>query len=125
MKKINLKHFFTTFILLSVIQFNSAAQQLTFHTPNTYQSSSNKHYWKNNKPYEGYWQQDVHYKIQANINDTLNRIEGSFYELTYWNNSPYTIHELYFHLFQNAFIPGSYYSKLTEANKIPIKYGES
>lgn len=114
-----------SFILCLTFNLLSVAQQVNFSSPNTYRTSSNKSYWKNNKPYEGYWQQDVHYKIQANINDTLNRIEGSFYELTYWNNSPYTIHELYFHLFQNAFIPGSYYSKLTEANKIPIKYGES
>jgi hypothetical protein len=24
-----------------------------------YQSSDNPYYWKNRKPYEGYWQQDV------------------------------------------------------------------
>ena len=33
--------------------------------PNTYAQPDNPNYWRNKKPYEGYWQQDVHYTINA------------------------------------------------------------
>ena len=52
-----------------------------------YRSVTNPLYWKNRKPIEGYWQQDVHYNIKANLNDSTDIISGEE-ELTYWNNSP-------------------------------------
>ena len=52
--------------------------------PNTYNSTKNPNYWKNKMPYEGYWQQDVHYVIKAEIIDTLNMIKAS-QELIYTN----------------------------------------
>ncbi|MFN5829642.1 MAG: hypothetical protein ACK46R_02720, partial [Bacteroidota bacterium] len=55
--------------------------------PNTYRNSDNPYYWKNRPPYPGYWQQDVYYQIQANIDETTDIIEGQE-NLTYWNNSP-------------------------------------
>ncbi|MGE0569066.1 MAG: hypothetical protein AB7O73_14095, partial [Bacteroidia bacterium] len=54
-----------------------------------YRSATNKLYWKNRKPYEGYWQQDVHYNIKAAIDDSTDILSGNE-ELTYWNNSPYS-----------------------------------
>ena len=72
-----------------------------------YQSSNNVLYWKNRNPHPGYWQQDVHYSIRAKLDDKVNTIEGSEI-LTYQNNSPDTLYEVYFHLYQNAFQPNSY-----------------
>jgi hypothetical protein len=92
-------------------------------TFNNFRSKENPHYWKNKMPRADYWQQDVHYTIDATIDDSLNTITGNTYTLVYWNNSPTALTELYFHLFQNIAQPGSYYESLTENNKIPIKYG--
>jgi hypothetical protein len=49
---------------------------------------------------------------------------GNSFSVTYWNNSPDVLHEVFFHLFQNAYQPGSYYENLTKNNHIPIKYGK-
>jgi aminopeptidase N len=70
-------------------------------------ASGNPLYWKNRKPDAAYWQQDVHYTIQARIDEEDHRIDGDE-RLVYTNNSPDTLHVLYFHLFQNAFVEGSY-----------------
>ncbi|MFB6258079.1 MAG: M1 family metallopeptidase [Flavobacteriales bacterium] len=80
------------------------------HPPNTYQNTDNPYYWKNKRPTQGYWQQDVHYRIDARIDEKKQMIRGQM-ELTYWNHSPDTLREAYFHLYQNAFQPGSYYDK--------------
>ena len=68
---------------------------------NAFQNPSNPHYWKNKKPYEGYWQQDVHYTINAILNEQDELINGQE-TLVYTNNSPNTLTEAYFHLYQNA-----------------------
>jgi len=72
-----------------------------------FSSAKNDLYWKNRKPLEGYWQQDVHYTIDAEIDDLQNIISGNEI-LEYKNNSPDTLGFVYFHLYQNAFQPGSY-----------------
>ena len=89
---------------------------------NSYRSAQNPHYWKNKLPRPGYWQQDVHYKIKASINEK-NMIVSGDEELTYWNNSPDTLRFVYFHLYQNAFQPGSYAHSLNVNNGNPPKYG--
>src|SRR6187397_2525878 len=81
-----------------------------------FSGSQNELYWKNRKPFEGYWQQDVHYKIKAALNDSSQIISGEE-QLTYWNNSPDTLYFVYFHLYQNAFQPGSYLDNLQENNE--------
>ncbi len=101
----------------------SIAQQ-NYFPANTFRSPDNKSYWKNKRPHADYWQQDVHYTIDATLDDSLNTITGNTYKLVYWNNSPNTLNELYFHLFQNSAQPGSYYEDLNKNNKIPIKYGK-
>jgi Peptidase family M1 domain len=88
-----------------------------------YRSPSNPQYWKNRPPFAGYWQQDVHYKIQANINEKTNVISATE-QLEYYNNSPDTLSFVYFHLYQNAFQPGSYFDQLTHANGVVPKYGK-
>jgi hypothetical protein len=90
---------------------------------NTYQSSANKHYWKNRKPYEGYWQQDVYYKINASLDDSTNIITGAE-ELTYTNNSPDELTFVYFHLYSNAQAKGSYLSDLYKNNGKKVNYGK-
>ena len=90
---------------------------------NDFQQPENPHYWKNKKPYEGYWQQDVYYQIKAKLNDTQESIEGSE-KLTYTNNSPNTIHQAFFHLYQNAVQPGSLVDELYRVNKTKVHYGK-
>ncbi|MBI4947325.1 MAG: M1 family metallopeptidase [Bacteroidetes bacterium] len=88
----------------------------------TYRSASNSNYWKNHPPFAGYWQQDVDYKIKANVDEETDII-SAIEELTYYNNSPDTLTFVYFHLYQNAFQPGSYFDKLSKENKVTPKYG--
>src|ERR1051325_635591 len=91
--------------------------------PDTYRNKDNPYYWKNRLPYPGYWQQDVHYEIKANIDEKTDIIDGKL-NLTYWNNSPDTLHEVFFHLYENAYQPGSYYDNLQINNKARPKYGK-
>ncbi len=90
---------------------------------NNYQSSTNQYYWKNRKPYEGYWQQDVHYKITASLNDKTDIIDGSE-ELTYFNNSPDELQFVYFHLYSNAQAKGSYLADLYKNNGTKVTFGK-
>ena len=55
----------------------------------------------------GYWQQSVMYNIQATLNDTDAKLSGNE-QITYTNNSPDAIKEIYFHLYWNAFSKGSH-----------------
>ncbi len=87
-----------------------------------YNSISNPFYWKNRKPYNGYWQQDVAYKIKATIDEKLDIIDG-IETLIYTNNSPNTLDFVFFHLYQNAFQPGSYLDNLTKNNKVKTQWG--
>ena len=90
--------------------------------PNTYRNFDNPNYWNNKKPHSDYWQQDVHYQIQANIDEQKDLIEGK-QTLTYWNNSPDDLDVVYFHLYQNAFQPESHHAELNEQNNNKINYG--
>ena len=90
--------------------------------PNTFRSDSNPYYWKNKLPYPGYWQQDVYYKIKASIDEKTDIISGT-QSLTYWNNSRDTIYHVFFHLYQNAFQPGSYHHQAFEAFDFNAEFG--
>lgn len=52
------------------------------------------------------WQQRVQYKMDVKLNVQTNRFTGT-QQLEYWNNSPDTLKKLYYHLYFNAFQPGS------------------
>ena len=93
----------------SLISFSQSYDPI--HPPNSYQSVENPNYWKNRKPFEGYWQQDVHYSIKVTLYDSL-EIVGGKEELVYYNNSPDTLKEVFFHLYQNAFLKGGYLEQL-------------
>ncbi len=53
-----------------------------------------------------YWQQKVDYKITADLDTLKNQYKGNL-ELTYFNHSKDTLKKAYFHLYWNAFQPGS------------------
>lgn len=106
-----------SFLLLLLLCVSAFAQE----NNNYYRGTSNQLYWKNRKPFEGYWQQDVYYNIKAEVDDMLDIISGNE-QLTYWNNSPDTLEYVYFHLFQNAFQPGSYLDDLMLANGVNANY---
>ena len=99
--------------------FNSVAQTEYID----YRSATNPMYWKNRKPYEGYWQQDVHYNLKATLNDSTDIITGNE-ELIYWNNSPYDIGFVYFHLYSNAQTKHSYAADLYKNNNYNLKFGK-
>lgn len=88
-----------------------------------YRSATNPFYWKNRKPNPGYWQQDVHYNINAELNDSSDIVSGH-QEMTYWNNSPYQISYLYFHLYSNAQNKHSYAADLYKNNGYRLKFGK-
>ncbi|QEC67430.1 M1 family metallopeptidase [Panacibacter ginsenosidivorans] len=52
------------------------------------------------------WQQKIKYLINVNMNVQTNRFTGSE-KIDYWNNSPDTLNRIFFHLYWNAFQPGS------------------
>jgi hypothetical protein len=104
-------------ILLVIVSFSAFAQE------NEYRNRSNPLYWKNRMPDKAYWQQDVHYNISARIDEEKNIIEG-IEALEYWNNSPDTLHYVFFHLFQNAFVKGSHLHSLELANKQKARLGK-
>lgn len=52
------------------------------------------------------WQQRVKYTMQIDVNVKTNRFTGR-QRLEYWNNSPDTLNRLFYHLYYNAFQPGS------------------
>jgi hypothetical protein len=54
-----------------------------------------------------YFQQDVDYDIRVDLDPGTAKLVG-IETITYKNNSPDTLGEIYFHLFFNAFQPGSY-----------------
>ncbi|HEX6333073.1 MAG TPA: M1 family metallopeptidase [Flavisolibacter sp.] len=55
---------------------------------------------------QGYWQQRVKYDMDIDVNVVTNRFTGR-QKLQYWNNSHDTLRKVYYHLFWNAFQPGS------------------
>jgi hypothetical protein len=53
-----------------------------------------------------YWQQHVSYTISGTLIDSIHSFDGKL-SVVYANNSPDTLHEVWFHLYYNAFQPGS------------------
>lgn len=57
-------------------------------------------------PNPGYWQQHVDYKMDVSMDVKSYRYTGK-QELVYTNNSPDTLRRVFYHLYNNAFQPGS------------------
>lgn len=55
---------------------------------------------------KGYWQQKVDYKMDVSMNVETYQYKGK-QKLVYTNNSSDTLRRVYYHLFNNAFQPGS------------------
>lgn len=55
---------------------------------------------------KGYWQQQAKYKMEINVDAKKHQFKGK-QELIYTNNSPDTLTKVYYHLYYNAFQPGS------------------
>ena len=55
---------------------------------------------------QNYWQQSVDYKMNVEMNVEDYTYTGE-QQLTYTNNSPETLHKVFYHLYFNAFQPGS------------------
>ncbi len=53
-----------------------------------------------------YWQQHADYKMEINMDVTKHQFQGK-QKLVYTNNSPDTLHSVFYHLYYNAFQPGS------------------
>lgn len=68
----------------------------------------------------GYWQQKVDYKMEVNMNVKNYRYVGK-QELVYTNNSPDTLRKVYYHLYNNAFQPGSEMDARLQSIKDPDK----
>jgi hypothetical protein len=58
------------------------------------------------QPPPGYWQQRVEYRMDIDFDVAKHRYNGE-QVLTYFNNSPDTLHRVFYHLYLNAFQPGS------------------
>ncbi len=56
---------------------------------------------------DGYWQQRVHYEMEVDM-DVKNHTYHGRQNIIYKNNSPDTLHEIWVHLYWNAFRPGSH-----------------
>lgn len=51
---------------------------------------------------QNYWQQEVNYNITVSLDDKENSLDG-FEKIEYINNSPDTLHFIWFHLWPNAY----------------------
>ena len=111
------------FLFLISFSFAKAQEYNSIQLPNTFQHPDNPYYWKNKKPSADYWQQDVSYKIHATIDEKTDILHGKE-TLTYWNNSPDTLYFVYFHLYANQAVKGSYLDKLNKANNENPSFGK-
>lgn len=107
------------FFFLAFLSILPASAQDTI----SYRTASNPLYWKNRKPFEGYWQQDVHYNIKATIDEKTDIVDAEE-TLIYFNNSPHDLDRVYFNLYNKNYEPNSYLDKLHHANKVYPKYGK-
>jgi peptidase M1-like protein len=55
---------------------------------------------------DDYWQQKVEYRMEFELDVVTHRFEG-IQKLKYYNNSPDTLRRVFYHLYFNAFQPGS------------------
>jgi hypothetical protein len=64
----------------------------------------------------GYWQQKVSYSMDVHLDVQTNILSGK-QTISYTNNSPDTLRQLFFHLFYNAFQKGSMMDELTRSTE--------
>jgi len=72
----------------------------------------------------GYWQQKVHYEVVAKLDEAQTKLESEAI-LTYTNNSPDTLREMFVHQYLNAFRPGSKWSARDDSeNRVRFQHLE-
>ncbi|MBL7726383.1 MAG: M1 family peptidase, partial [Dinghuibacter sp.] len=72
-----------------------------------------------------YWQQKIKYTMNVMVNVQTNRFTGKQL-IDYWNQSPDTLKAIYFHLYWNAFQPGSMMdARSRELGKIVLPNGRN
>jgi len=74
-------------------------EPLDFPDPNVYRSADGR-------PGPAYWQQEADYQIDVALDTASNRVTGT-QAITYTNNSPLPLEQLWLQLEQNYFKPGS------------------
>lgn len=67
-----------------------------------------------------YWQQGVHYTIEAVLDEEAQRLDAAG-TLVYRNESPDALDEIYFHLYLNAFRPGSRWAEVEERERFDFQ----
>ncbi|HXB13126.1 MAG TPA: M1 family peptidase, partial [Bacteroidia bacterium] len=118
-----MKKYLPALFLFIFFSFSMAYGQSYNFPANNYRSTDNPYYWQNRPPNKGYWQQDTYYKILASLNDSADIVDGDE-SLTYWNNSPDTLNQVFFHLYSNAQNKHSYYTSLSYNNGDHPKFGK-
>ncbi len=68
--------------------------------------------------YGQYWQQRMKCSIAVTLDDSNNQYTGTE-KLVYYNNSPDTLFNMYFHLYPNAFKPGSMFDMRSRSIEDP------
>jgi len=66
----------------------------------------------------GYWQQQVEYEMEIDMDVEHHQFSGT-QKLTYYNNSPDTLERVFYHLYFNAFQPGSMMDKRSRTIEDP------
>jgi len=74
---------------------------------------------------QAYFQQQVNYTIQVSLDDSLHVLKAHE-KITYVNHSPQTLQYIYFHLWPNAYQPGSHLDRQMLGNhKKELHYGKA
>jgi len=95
------------FILLFIISISLFAQESQLYTPvNIQKAYNNQTRSTDGNPGENYWQNRANYQINVELDPHSGLITGTE-EITYFNNSPDSLNELYIHLFMNIYKKGN------------------
>ncbi|WP_396602560.1 M1 family metallopeptidase [Algibacter sp. R77976] len=94
-----MNRFFISILSVSLLLSCNSQKDVVVSTPQTPTSPSNA-------PSSSYWQQHVDYKMDINMNVNTYQYIGK-QELVYTNNSPDVLNKVFYHLYFNAFQPGS------------------
>ncbi len=69
---------------------------------------------------DDYWQQEVHYTIEAALDEEAGQLEGAG-TMVYRNRSPDAIDEVFFHLHLNAFRPNSIWATVEQREHLDFQ----
>ncbi len=97
-----MKRFFISSLFLSILLSCSGSKQTVSKSPETPAVPSNTTI----SAHSSYWQQHVDYKMDIDMDVSTYQYKGK-QTLIYTNNSPDILNRVYYHLYFNAFQPGS------------------